>query len=122
MNETQVALKRLYDEASATLGLVDSPGEAEPEMAKFLHAVNAHPEERPFVSEMFKQSLTQPGAPWEFVQFCLHGLRWPEVQEFLQASRSRDIDNLRARPIWEHLLDAFKDDWEDAEFYKEYAT
>jgi len=122
MNETQSVLEKLFCKASTALSMAASPGDVEPEMAEFLHLVRAHPEARTFVVELFKRSLGKPGGPWEFIQFCLHGLRWPEMYEFLQAARAKDINNMRARPVWEHLLSAFDDDWEDAEFYKEYTV
>lgn len=122
MNETQTTLKRLFDIASVKLTGVQSPAEAETQMADFLRAVRASPEQREFVIGLFEAALQGPSSPWEFIQFCLHSLRWPEMYNFIKVSKERDIDNLRARSIWEHLLSAFDDDWEDAEFYREFRT
>jgi hypothetical protein len=120
-NEAQSTVSSLYVEACAKLDEVHSPCDAEPHFARFLYAVRESPEERPFVIGLFKQSLgpDEPW-PWEFLQFCFHSLRWPELHQLVHAGLSRDRDNLRARSVWAHLLAAFDDDWEDAEFFREF--
>src|SRR4051812_17613415 len=116
MNKTQIHLRTLFSGASDKLDKALCPPDVEQEMAEFLHAALDHPEEREFAANL----LMAPGSPWEFVQFCIHGLRWPELREFVSASLRKDQDNPRAWGIWQELLEAFEDDWEDAAWYREY--
>ena len=62
-------------------------------------------------------------APKEFVQVCMHALRWPELRSFFEEQSRLAI----ARNDWSAIadygkyLDAFEDDWEDARtFYARY--
>ncbi len=121
MNALQLKIICLFNEANSKINNVLSPGEAEPEMINFLHFVRDHPEERSFTVELFKRSLTVTGASWEFLQFCFHGLRWPEMQEFVKAGLQENRFDMRARAVWSHLLESFDNDWEDAEFYQEFS-
>jgi len=55
-------------------------------------------------------------APREFVQVCVHALRWPELRSFYEEQSRLAI----ARNDWSAIADygkylnAFEDDWEDA--------
>ncbi|HEY8749539.1 MAG TPA: hypothetical protein VIM11_16265 [Tepidisphaeraceae bacterium] len=120
LNEVRRMLQELYKVASAKLHAAVSLTEAEPAMAEFLHFAKAYPEERSFVIKLFIDSLATRACPWEFVQFCVYDLRWPEMRDFVQTERAKDIHDPRARQIWEKLLEAFQESWEDAEFYQEY--
>jgi hypothetical protein len=124
MNETQSLLIRQYDIASKKVALSGEPFDAEAEMVQFLNTVRAHPQERGFVFELFKRSLADRSRPsdWEFIQFCLHALRWEEMREYLADLLTKAVaqNDWRGVPIWNHLLEAFSDDWDDAEFYKEF--
>jgi hypothetical protein len=121
MTELQSKLVRLFEQAKAKLVEVLSPGEAEPEMAAFVGEVQRHPEAREFVVGLFMTELSRPGSAWEFLQFCFHVLRWPEMREFVLAGLEKDMKNLRARAVWSHVLESFDDDWSDAEFYHEFS-
>jgi hypothetical protein len=62
-------------------------------------------------------------APKEFVQVCMHALRWPALQSFFeQQSRLAIAQNdWSAFADYGTYLDAFEDDWEDARtFYCRY--
>jgi hypothetical protein len=125
MNEARTLLIGQYDIASKKVASAGEPLPAEAEMVEFLRTVRAHPQERAFVFELFKRSLTDRSRPsnWEFIQFCIHALRWEEMREFLtdlvaKAVKANDWRGLR---IWNHLLDAFSDGWDDAELYKEFS-
>jgi hypothetical protein len=120
--KTRQELRRLFDAAAArSLSAVDQP-EAEPEMSRFLHAVTAHPEQREFSAQLFTESLVPRRAPWEFVQFCMHALRWPEIRNFIRAKRAEDVEarGARSSTVWDSLLEAFEDHWEWAEHYEEF--
>ncbi|MGJ7501316.1 hypothetical protein ACSFBF_13220 [Variovorax sp. ZT5P49] len=62
-------------------------------------------------------------APKEFVQVCIHALRWPKLRSFFEEQSRLAV----ARNDWSAIadygkyLDAFEDDWEDARtFYGRY--
>jgi hypothetical protein len=90
-------------------------------MAAFTREVQFYPEARAFVGSILKDELNKPGSAWEFLQFCFHVLRWPEMRAFVREGLERDMNNLRARAVWSHVLESFDDDWDDAEFYKEFS-
>lgn len=61
-------------------------------------------------------------APWEVIPFCMHELRWPEVEHEIE-QRLREAlarNDWRAVPVLTHCRDAFSDDWESADLYEYY--
>lgn len=62
-------------------------------------------------------------APSEFVEVCMHALRWPNVKLALE-KRYRELvaqNDWRREPYYRHCLDAFEDGWDDAnDFYASY--
>jgi hypothetical protein len=117
--ENQQQARELFAKAAAALAAVTSPSEAEPQMSRFLQYAKAHPERRAFIIELFTGSLASRECPWEFIQFCLHGLRWPEMRALFEQRKAEAAD-VDERAFWMRMLDAFDDDWEDAEFYQEF--
>jgi hypothetical protein len=120
------SLRELFDVAAAMSIAVLDQLDAEPEMARFLRAVKAHPEERTFVVGLFIDSFSDgyilKREPWEFMQFCMHALRWPEIRQFVF---TRAEDDLMRRgsarsSIWNSILGAFEDSWGSdwPEFFK----
>ncbi|MGJ7575758.1 hypothetical protein ACSFBX_34955 [Variovorax sp. RB2P76] len=61
-------------------------------------------------------------APTEFVEVCMHALRWPNVKQGFERSYRQAVDSndWRAEPVYRHYLEAFEDDWESEEFYGDY--
>jgi hypothetical protein len=119
-NADQILLRLLFAEASARLLQVDSFTDAESEIASFPKCVQEHPEQRPFVVGLFTSALLDRCGAWEVVQFCLHTLRWPEMREFIEAQWTKQSNEIGSRTsqIWEQLIEAFDDDWQDLEFFK----
>lgn len=122
VSDLREQLRETFSTAASSLKAAQSPGDVETQMAAFLHLAKANPDQRSFVFGLLTQSLVEPECPWEFIQFVVHGLRWEEIKRFVREARQREVDDLRARAIWDHLLSAFDDNWEDAEFYREYAS
>jgi hypothetical protein len=124
MNETQLLLAGQYDTASKKVAIADSACNVEHEMADFLHTVQAHPEERAFVVGLFKRFLADESRPsdWEFIQFCLHALRWEEMRAFVRElqTKARSANDWTELRILGHLLAAFGDDWDEAEMFREF--
>lgn len=62
-------------------------------------------------------------APPEFVEVCMHALRWTNVKLAFER-RHREVvaqNDWRREPYYRHCLDAFDDEWEDAsDFYASY--
>jgi len=88
-------------------------------MSEFLDAALAHPEERAFILQLFADELNGR-CTHEFLQFYIHGLRWPEMLALIQTEWGKYPEDMRRLPILQHLRDAFSDRWEDAEFYKRF--
>ena len=124
-NKSQQELRELFDAAAAKSLAVIDPLDAEPEMASFLHAVKNLPEQRGFVVQLFKESFSESfymrHEPSQFLMFCMHDLRWPEVREFITAKRNAEIEKRGSRVsgVWSDILEAFEEDWEPARYYEE---
>ncbi len=113
---------KLFRDADEKTEASLSPGDAEAEMVAFVEEVRKHPDERSFVIRMFERALNATGVHWEFLTFCFHSLRWPEVKNLVLAHLERDKDNPRTRSMWADLRDSFDDNWEDADLFKTFAV
>jgi hypothetical protein len=125
-NKSEQDLRELFDAAAAKSLAVIDPLDAEPEMASFLHAVKNFPEQRGFVVQLFKESFSESfymrHEPSQFLMYCMHDLRWPEVREFITAKRNAEIEKRGSRVsgVWSDILEAFEDHWEPARYYEEF--
>src|SRR6266496_1081277 len=125
-NKSQQELRELFDAAAAKSLAVIDPLDAEPDMASFLHSVKNSPEQRGFVVQLFKESFSESfymrHEPSQFLMFCMHDLRWPEVREFITAKRNAEIEKRGSRVsgVWSDILEAFEDHWEPARYYEEF--
>ncbi len=124
----QRMLREMFDIGAAmSLAVVDQL-DAEPEMARFLRAAKAHPEERAFLAGLFIDSFSDSyilkTEPWEFMQFCMHDLRWPEIREFVMIRLQDDLKRRGAArsSVWDSILEAFEDKWGSdlPEFFEEF--
>jgi hypothetical protein len=124
--EVQQRLRELFDAAAAKSLAVMNQDDAEPEMVRFLRMVRAHPEERAFVmkqfTDTFSESFYMRREPWEFLQFCMHDLRWPEMREFIREKRDQDVQKRGSRSsgVWNDILAAFEDNWDGAKLFREF--
>ncbi len=125
-NVGQQMLRELFDAAAAKSLAVIDPLDAEPEMARFLHAVKKSPEHRDLIIQLFRDSFSPSfymrHEPSQLLMFCMHDLRWPEVRESITAWRNAEIKQRGSRVsgIWSDILEAFEDNWEAAKYYEEY--
>lgn len=115
--KTQEKLRHLFNVAAAmSLAVIDRL-DAEPEMARFLDEVKAHPEQRPFVVNLFLDALSDSfhmrWAPVDMLMYCMSDLRWAEIREFAAAKRDEDIreHGRVCYNIWPALLESFQDNW-----------
>ncbi len=119
-------LRQLFNSAAAMSLAVINQDDAEPEMARFLQMVKSHPNQRSFVVGLFVDSFSDKfhmkWEPWEFMQFCIHELRWCELKDFIRAKRDEDVQKHGARSssIWNDVLKAFDDDWTGATQFEEF--
>jgi hypothetical protein len=126
-NEQERLLHRLFDEAAAMSLAVADQLDAEPEMARFLHAVKSHPEQRAFVVQLFIDSFSDSTyflkEPTEFLSYCMFGLRWNEVRDYILRRKREDVDRRGSAcsHIWNEILDVFEGNWQNAVFFEEYA-
>lgn len=127
-DDTQIKdlLRHLFNSAAAMSLVVINQDDAEPEMARFLHTVKCHPNQRSFVVRLFIESFSDKShmkwEPWEFMQFCMHDLRWSELRDFIRAKRDEDVKSRGARSstIWNDILTAFDDEWTGATKFREF--
>jgi hypothetical protein len=120
--EVQRNLRVLFNAAAAmSLAVIDRL-DAEAEMERFLGAVKAHPEERSFVVglflESFSDSFIMRHAPSDLVMYCMSDLRWPEIRQFIQNERDKDIKQhgIPCYGIWADILESFQDGWREKYF------
>lgn len=91
-----------------------------PFTSEALDLVRANPELRSEFEEAF---LNMSGyAPSEFVEICMHALRWSKVKQCFEELHRAAIarNDWRAEPVYRHYLEAFEDDWDGAQTYAEY--
>lgn len=112
---------RLAREAEAKLSVVFDAPEVLPFASAALEIINRHTELR---SEFEMAFLDMPSyAPTEFVEVCMHALRWPKLKQEFEARQRAAIarNDWRIESVYRHYLEAFDDDWEDADdFYAAY--
>ena len=117
---TRECLHQLFIRTAAKSLQVLNQVDAEPEMVEFLREVRAHPDQREFVIQLFRQSLGPLQTPWQFIQFCMHDLRWPEVRDAVASIKAADVQarGARSSTVWNSILEAFEDDWRWAKDYE----
>src|SRR6187549_829479 len=92
MSATQRELSTLFELAAAKNISESDIIAAEPEMARFLRAVEDHPDERAFVATLMFDALSRyRKCPWNLVQYCMYRLRWPEVLAFVRKVKHEDV-------------------------------
>jgi hypothetical protein len=89
-----------------------------------LDLIAAHPEQRHAFAQRLIRCALEPEHcdPW-FLQFCIHGLRWPELKAEFESMHSVALakNEWNAIPNLAKVLAAFEEKWEDAgDFYGAY--
>lgn len=104
--------------AEAHIGTSFNAPDVLPYAADALTLIAANPDLRAeFESEFLAMHSY---APSEFVEVCMHALRWPDVRKEFEKRQREAIEknDWRSEPVYRHYLEAFEDDWEDAkDFY-----
>jgi len=120
--ETQQTLRQLFNAAAAMSLAVVCRLDAEPEMARFVAAVKAHPEQRAFVVKLFIESFSESfhmrHAPTDFLMYSMSDLRWQEIREFIMNSKREDNEKhgVSCYAIWHDILEAFENGWRSKYF------
>jgi hypothetical protein len=112
---------QLARDAEAKLSVSFDAPDVLPFASAALEVIATHPELQADFEAAFLEM--PPYAPTEFVEVCMHALRWPNVrQEFEARCRAAvDRNDWRTEPVYRHYLEAFEPDWEDAsDFYAPY--
>lgn len=92
----------------------------EPLLDDLLEFIVAHQECTDLLAPEFIGLLdTLPPSAEEIVQYCMHELRWPVIREHVERCLGRERDITRHR-VYERILEAFDDDWNEREFYARY--
>ncbi len=90
--------------------------------AEIVQLVRSHPKsQRSFEIEFISLVDSDPGGP--FLEFCMHALRWRAVWAAIEQRHSAAIarNDFRAEPYYRYLLEAFREDWDDAkDVYRDY--
>jgi hypothetical protein len=89
-----------------------------------LDLIGAHPELRRAFAQRLLEYALEPERrdPW-FLQFCVHGLRWPELHSAFQTMHTNALakNDWNSIPALAKALAAFDENWEDAkDFYGVY--
>jgi hypothetical protein len=117
-------LRELYDAGCAAQDRAyeDADSGVDAAMSSFVAFVRERPERRQAAVALLNGALDAPRCPWEFLCYCYHALRWPELLDHLESKREGWLRDPRSQNIWWHLRSAFEGDWEDAEFYPSLRT
>uniref|UniRef100_UPI0010466917 hypothetical protein n=1 Tax=unclassified Variovorax TaxID=663243 RepID=UPI0010466917 len=115
-------IEQLQRNAKALAGRdVFGADEILPHAVKALQLVRDHHELRLAFGEEFIRISAY--APPEFIEICMHELRWPEVRDEFSLRQSKALaeDDWRAELVFRGYLAAFEDGWTDADdFYASY--
>ena len=114
-------LVQLARDAESKIGVTYNSPDVLPFTTKALAIIRRHPELQTDFEREFVNMVSY--APSEFVEVCMHVLRWPRVKaEFESRSRAAvERNDWRLEPVYRHYLEAFEPDWEDAkDFYAAY--
>lgn len=96
--------------------------DSEPYFEQLLEFVNANPSARNDFAKLFFEGLDGPEyIPIDLMEYCMHELRWPEVQQGVEG-RLQDSPSERSRYLLSRLLSAFDDDWDTADLYDRYSS
>jgi hypothetical protein len=99
----------------------------EPQLVKLLAFMETHHDLRDFVVAKLVGlterddaylRLARPGVV-ELLEFTMHRLRWQEIQDALRAIDQPGAD-LRERQSASRVLDAYSDEWSNADIYDTY--
>jgi hypothetical protein len=108
-------------EAKEACEQMGSATEFEPYLLSVLTHVKAHPSLKVNFRAAFIQMLSDPSkGPWELITFCMHELRWPEVEAAAHA-RLMSASDWRIKNVMADVIDAFSDKWGEAELYSYYS-
>lgn len=96
-----------------------------PDVLPFAAAAISIIESHPSLQGEFEAAfLVMPSyAPSEFVEVCMHALRWPNLKLEFESRCGAAVkrNDWRVEPVYRHYLEAFEPDWEDAtDFYASY--
>jgi hypothetical protein len=95
---------------------------AEPAYVCCLELVKDNPTERADFAHLLTSLFLEGRISDEPVAFHMHKLRWPEVREWAQGQLNTMAEPvLHGRPFLK-IINAFADDWENAEFYKTFSS
>lgn len=75
------------------------------------------------LEERSPSGLHEGGVPRELVELAAHELRWPELRELAAARVHRFFggsESLAISDVSHSIGEAYRDDWEDREFYQRY--
>jgi hypothetical protein len=112
---------QLAREAEAKLSVTFNAPDVLPFASAALEVIAAHPKLQSEFEAAFLEMPTY--AATEFVEVCMHVLRWPNVRAEYEARQRSAIarNDWRTEPVYRHYLEAFESDWEDAtDFYVSY--
>ena len=120
MNDRNLVLHELFAKARRALDEGDSTCDFEPSFAELLDFIQANPECRTEALSWFLERLegSDGSGLWgELLEYCMHELRWPEV-EAVALEILRETDDWRLRSVLLHVVAAFEEDWPDADMYE----
>lgn len=110
-------LVQLARDAEAKLSVSLNSPDVLPFAAEALGVIAAHPDLQAEFESVF---LEMPSyAPGEFVEVCLHALRWPSLRRQFEVRRDAAVarNDWRAEPVYRQFLEAFEPDWEAARVF-----
>ncbi|MDN3237993.1 hypothetical protein [Pseudomonas sp. WAC2] len=112
---------RLAKQADVKLSASFNAPDVLPFASEALEVIAKHPHLQAEFENLF---LEMPAyAPTEFIEVCMHALRWSAVKsEYERRCRAAvERNDWRTEPIYRHYLEAFEENWEDADdFYASY--
>lgn len=114
-DDLEKQLQDLFRSAQAACDRGESTSDFEAAFVALVVFVKEHPESRPLVEKMCIAGLRDRSLCWELISFCMHALRMATVRD--EARRLIDPQDPRGWGPLSSIVEAFDDDWEDADMY-----
>ena|ERR1022692_1187820 len=114
-------MKEKLAEIEAAAAITYGANDIEPMLVELLTLIRGHPAERAGFEDLFIDLIRRsPDGTVMILEFSMHTLRWEAVRKELESLRT-NTEDFNIRRSVDRVLEAFNDDWADADIYEFYS-
>lgn len=123
MNKEKDIFHETFEQASKKLDETFNSPDLIPFGEKILKIIESNPSDIHEFEQYFIDVWESGRGSHELIAFCMHALKWPNLKSYFQSKHTEAVktENWRAWHCLEDILEAFDNNWEDAQdFYAGY--